>query len=65
LPQIFGNWQVIAVRLNRWAEKGLLERVFKVLAGKRLPVSGVCSFNSRMVKTHPDAHGPEKTVSKG
>ena len=28
LPEHFGNWHTIYTRMNRWAKKGVLERVF-------------------------------------
>ncbi len=28
LPKEYGDWHVIYVRINRWAKKGVLERVF-------------------------------------
>jgi transposase len=31
LPREYGDWHVIYVRLNRWAEKGVLERVYSAL----------------------------------
>ena len=27
LPERFGNWHTVYVRLNRWAKRGVLERV--------------------------------------
>jgi transposase len=60
LPQTFGYWQVISACLNRRVKKGVPDHVFKALAGEQLRLSGVCCLDSRMVKTHPYAHGTEK-----
>jgi transposase len=43
LPEIFGPWHTIYVRINRWAKSGVLERIFKALqeeqiANKRIRV---------------------------
>ncbi|MDR2798305.1 MAG: IS5 family transposase [Treponema sp.] len=65
LPQTFGHWQVIYVRLNRWAQKGVLERVFNALVGEKLLLSGLCCLDSTAVKTHPDIHGARKKRSPG
>jgi transposase len=32
LPEHFGNWSVVYTRFNRWAKKGVWERLFKHLA---------------------------------
>jgi transposase len=48
LPETFGNGQMISVRLNCRAEKSVLERFFAKLAGERLPVSGVCRWNTKL-----------------
>jgi transposase len=65
LPKTFGHWQVISVYLNRWVQKGVLDHVFKALAGEQLRLSGLCFLDSRIVKTHPDAHGARKKESPG
>ena len=36
LPQRFGNWHTIYVRMNRWAKNGVLDRVFRRLQQKQL-----------------------------
>jgi hypothetical protein len=65
LPQRFGNWQVISVQLKWWAEKGVLEEVYKAMGGERTLVSGEVCIDATMVKTHPDAHGAEKKDVRG
>jgi transposase len=60
LPQSFGNWQVISVRLNRWAEKGVLEGVFKALTGEKLVLSGYALLIQGWSKRILTLMGPEK-----
>lgn len=36
VPEEFGNWNTIYVRLNRWAKSGVLDRVFETLQRERL-----------------------------
>ena len=31
LPEKYGNWHTIYTRMNRWAKKGVLDRVFEEL----------------------------------
>jgi transposase len=31
LPQRFGNWHTIYMRMSRWAKSGVLDRVFEAL----------------------------------
>ncbi len=57
LPERFGNWHTIYVRLNRWARQGVLERVLAEL--QRDQIAGldtsVLSLDSTIIKLHPDA----------
>jgi transposase len=65
LPNYFGNWHVIYVRLYRWSENGALDRVYAALADEGLLNMGVCALDSTSVKAHPDAHGaPKKTARR-
>jgi transposase len=59
LPETFGPWHTIYVRINRWAKNGVLERIVHALqeeqiTNKRIPV---VSLDSPSVKVHPDAAG--------
>ena len=63
LPQSFGPWHVIYVRLNRWAKSGVLEQVYKALTKERLPNMKVFALDSTAVKVHPDAHGAGKKTA--
>ena len=60
LPQSFGYWHVIYVRLNRWAKSGVLERVYTALAAEGLRTMNVFALDSTAIKIHPDAHGARK-----
>jgi transposase len=65
LPKAFGDWHTIYVRLDRWSENGVLDRVYATLAAEGLLDMSVGSLDSTAVKVHPDAHGaPKKTVSR-
>jgi transposase len=60
LPQSYGPWHVIYVRLNRWAKNGVLERVYTALTAEGLKTMPVCAFDSTAIKVHPDVHGARK-----
>lgn len=62
LPPQFGNWHTVCVRMNRWAKKGVLERVFEFLQREqilRIRIEAV-SLDSTTVKVHPDGAGALK-----
>ena len=67
LPAQFGNWHTIYTRMNRWAKRGVLDRVFGELQRQdiiRVKVE-VVSLDSTVVKAHPDGTGAgKKTVPK-
>jgi len=60
LPKTFGNWHTIYVRLDRWSENGVLERVYTALIGEGIVSNGVYALDSTSIKVHPDAHGARK-----
>ena len=62
LPQRFGNWHTIYVRMNRWAKNGVLDRVFRRLQQKQLIRINVevVGLDSTVVKVHPDGTGALK-----
>ena len=62
LPKEFGNWNTIYVRLNRWAKKGILNRIFDALQRERLinVKIEVASLDSTIIKVHPDSTGALK-----
>ena len=62
LPKRFGNWHTIYMRLRRWAEAGVLDRVFQALQEQRLiRIRVECvGLDSTSVKVHPDGTGARK-----
>ena len=65
LPQSFGPWHTIYVRIDRWAKNGVLERVYTALAAQGLEDIQVYALDSTSVKVHPDAHGARKKRQAG
>jgi transposase len=62
LPERFGRWHTIYMRMSRWSRAGVLERVFerprraRIL---RLKIETV-SLDGSSVKAHPDGSGAPK-----
>ena len=65
LPEKFGNWHTIYTRLKRWAENGVLERLFATLQKEKLiKISINClGLDSTSIKVHPDAAGALKKTA--
>ena len=62
LPKEYGNWHTIYVRMNRWSESGVLQRVFEALQVEgiiRIRMESVC-LDSTTVKVHPNGTGALK-----
>jgi len=65
LPKEFGNWHTIYTRMNRWAKKGVLDRIFTLLQEKRIIKLKleVIYLDSTSIKVHPHGTGAlKKTV---
>ncbi|MDR1253072.1 MAG: transposase [Treponema sp.] len=62
LPETFGPWHTIYVRINRWAKNGVLERLFHALQEEQVTNKRITilSPDSTSVKVHPDAAGALK-----
>ena len=63
LSSKFGNWHTIYTRLRRWAEAGVLDRLFTALQVRRLiRIRVEClGLDSTSVKVHPDGtEAPKK-----
>ena len=62
LPEKYGNWHTIYTRMNRWAKKGVLDRVFEELQKQGIIQRkvNVTSLDSTIVKVHPDGTGALK-----
>lgn len=66
LPKHFGNWHTIYTRMNRWAKRGVLAKVFAELQQQQIVHINLdaVSIDSTAVKVHPDGTGAlKKTVS--
>ena len=66
LPQHYGKWNTIYKRVNRWAKKGVLQKIFEVLQKEQVLLINVefVALDSTCIKVHPDACGAlKKTVS--
>ena len=62
LPEKYGNWHTIYVRMNRWSKNGVLQRVFEALQIEgiiKIKVEAVC-LDSTTVKVHPNGTGALK-----
>ena len=62
LPSNFGNWHTIYTRIFRWANAGVLDKVFEKLQQKQIITLKieVLSLDSTSVKVHPDGTGAQK-----
>ena len=59
LPESYGNWHTVYVRMNRWSKNGVIKRLFEALQREgiiRIKVEAVC-LDSTSVKVHPDGTG--------
>ena len=62
LPERFGRWHTVYTRMNRWAKRGVLARVFAALQQgqtRRIKREAV-ALDSTVVKVHPDGTGALK-----
>ncbi len=66
LPEHFGKWHTIYVRMNRWAKNGVWPKVLEALQTQlniSLDVTAL-SLDSASVKVHPDGTGAEKKMGR-
>jgi len=62
LPESYGNWHTVYVRMNRWSKSGVLQRMFEALQIEgiiQIKMESVC-LDSTTVKVHPDGTGALK-----
>ena len=62
LPERYGNWHTVYMRMMRWSKAGVLDRVFERLQRQRLMrvrIEAVC-LDSSIIKVHPDGTGAPK-----
>ena len=67
LPLRFGKWHPVYTRMRRWADAGVLDRLFDALQDHHMiRVSVDClGLDSTSIKVHPDGTGaPKKTARK-
>ena len=55
LPERFGNWNSAARRFRRWADKGVLERLFESLSGE--PDFEYALIDGTIVRVHQHGTG--------
>jgi transposase len=62
LPERFGKWNTIYRRVNRWAKKGIIEKLFEKMQKEQIMAIKVdfIAIDSTSVKVHPDACGAVK-----
>ena len=62
LPERFGNWHTVYMRMNRWSKNGALDRVFEHLQREGIlrVKFELASLDSTIVKVHPDGTGALK-----
>ena len=66
LPERFGKWHTIYMRMNRWVKNGVLDRVFERLQQEQIIRVNVevVGMDSTIIKVHPDGTGaPKKGVT--
>ena len=65
LPESYGNWHTVYVRMNRWSKNGVLQRLFEGLPQAnmiRIRMEAVC-LDSTSLKVHPNGTGAFKKVA--
>ena len=62
LPEYFGNWNSVWRRLDRWANKGVWQRVFTILQDPDLEW---VILDSTAIRAHPHAAGAKKADGSG
>jgi len=65
LPEKFGKWHTIYVRMRRWADKGVWPRILESLQSQlniSLDVTAL-SLDSTSIKVHPDGTGALKKTA--
>lgn len=65
LPEKYGKWNTVYVRMMRWSRGGVLDLVFERLQRRRLMRLRIeaISLDSSIVKVHPDGTGARKKTA--
>jgi transposase len=65
LPERFGKWNTVYRRLNRWAKKGIIQKLFEKMQKEQILSIEVdfMAIDSTSAKVHPDAAGAEKKTA--
>lgn len=65
LPERFGRWHTVYMRLSRWSKAGIIERVFARLQHEQILAVKleVLSLDSTSIKVHPDGTGARKKTA--
>lgn len=63
LPERFGDFRIIHTRFTRWSEKGIWEKVFKILAEDA--DNEYAMIDSTIVRAHQHSAGAKKNVFFG
>lgn len=65
LPEKYGKWNTVYVRMMRWSRGGVLDLVFERLQRQRLMRLRIeaISLDSSIVKVHPDGTGARKKTA--
>ena len=72
LPARFGRWHTVYMRLHRWAQSGVLERVWAALLAERLLGQewSAAALDSTIIKLHqhgagaPHKRGPKRSGAR-
>ncbi|ANH74261.1 hypothetical protein ACS15_2770 [Ralstonia insidiosa] len=66
LPERYGKWNTVYVRMMRWSRACVLDRVFEQLQRRRLMRVRIetISLDSSIVKVHPDGTGARKKTDR-
>ena len=66
LPPEFGNWHTVYTRIRRWAQSGVLDRLFEALQKHQLiRINVECvGLDSTSIKVHPDGTGALKKTAR-
>ena len=62
LPERFGDFRVIHIRFTRWAQKGVWEKIFKILAEDA--DNEYAMIDSTIVRAHQHSAGAQKKTAK-